>query len=65
MNIALVLSGGVGRRFGSDIPKQYCKLRGKPVIEYVLDGSKVEALVLALITISKVIIGKKDGKREE
>ncbi len=35
------------------------------LIEYVLDGSKVEALVLALITISKVIIGKKDGKREE
>lgn len=35
------------------------------LIEYVLDGSKLEALVLAAITIIKVITGKKTGEREE
>lgn len=35
------------------------------LIEYVLDGSKLEAFVLAAITIIKVITGKKTGEREE
>lgn len=38
MNISLILSGGVGKRFGADIPKQYCKINGKPVIDYVIEA---------------------------
>ncbi|NBI18021.1 hypothetical protein D1841_10480 [Neglecta sp. X4] len=52
MNIALVLSGGVGRRFGSDIPKQYCKLRGKPVIEYVLDVCRLSKVTDKIIIVA-------------
>lgn len=37
MNIALILSGGIGMRLGSDIPKQYIKINGKPVIFYCLE----------------------------
>lgn len=37
MNVGIILSGGVGKRFGGDIPKQYCNLCGKPVIQYVID----------------------------
>lgn len=37
MVIALVLSGGTGIRFGSDIPKQYIKVSGKPVINYCIE----------------------------
>ena len=37
MNIALILSGGTGTRIGSDIPKQYITVCGKPVIGYCLD----------------------------
>ena len=38
MNIGVILSGGSGSRFGSDIPKQYCLLAGKPVIQYISDA---------------------------
>lgn len=37
MNIALILSGGTGTRLGADIPKQYIKVEGKPVISYCID----------------------------
>lgn len=41
MNISLILSGGVGNRFGADIPKQYCLLKGRPVIEYAIDACRL------------------------
>lgn len=34
MNIALILAGGQGARMGSDVPKQFLPLYGKPVIMY-------------------------------
>ena len=40
MNIIIIMSGGVGNRFGANIPKQYCHLRGRPVIDYVIDAAK-------------------------
>lgn len=38
MNIVIVMSGGVGARFGAMIPKQYNLICGRPVIDYVLDA---------------------------
>lgn len=40
MNIIIIMSGGVGNRFGANIPKQYCLLKGRPVIDYVIDAAK-------------------------
>lgn len=37
MAIALILSGGTGTRLGTDIPKQYLKVNGKPIIFYCID----------------------------
>lgn len=37
MNVALILSGGTGTRLGLDIPKQYIKICGKPVISYCIE----------------------------
>ena len=37
MNIVLMLAGGVGVRMGANIPKQFIKVRGKPIIAYTLD----------------------------
>lgn len=34
MNVALILSGGTGTRLGSDIPKQYIEICGRPIISY-------------------------------
>jgi len=36
-NIAIILAGGTGNRFGLDIPKQFAKLAGKTIIEHTLD----------------------------
>lgn len=52
MNIVMIMSGGVGKRFGADIPKQYTKLKGRPVIDYVIDealGSKLMDRVLIVM----------------
>ncbi len=40
-NVVLIMSGGSGSRFGADKPKQYCDMKGRPVIEYVLDACKL------------------------
>ena len=36
-NIAVILSGGSGSRFGGSLPKQFTKLAGKAIIEYTID----------------------------
>ena len=37
MNIAIVLAGGTGTRVGADIPKQFIKVMGKPILAYTLE----------------------------
>ena len=37
MNVSMILAGGVGSRLGANIPKQYVKVRNKPVIAYTLE----------------------------
>lgn len=45
-NYAMILSGGTGTRLGADIPKQYLKVNGKMIIEYVLESiSSVSSIV--------------------
>ena len=36
MTTALILSGGTGVRMGGDIPKQYRKVKGRPVLVYCI-----------------------------
>ena len=36
-NIAIILAGGVGSRVGANIPKQFIKVLGRPVIDYTLE----------------------------
>jgi 2-C-methyl-D-erythritol 4-phosphate cytidylyltransferase len=38
MNRSVILSGGAGERFGSELPKQYHKLMGQEVIAYVIQA---------------------------
>lgn len=37
MNVAIVLSGGLGTRMNSTVPKQYIKVQDKMIISYVLE----------------------------
>lgn len=48
MNIAIVLSGGVGTRMGADIPKQYIRVSGKMLITYCLETLLAHPLVDAV-----------------
>ena len=52
MSWALVPAAGSGRRFGADIPKQYLRVAGKPLIEHALDAllshDAIEGVVVAL-----------------
>lgn len=52
MNIAIILSGGVGSRMGLDIPKQYILVNGKPVIGYCLEtflkNDRIDVLVVGV-----------------
>lgn len=36
MNVALILCGGVGNRFGGGLPKQYLPVAGRMCVEYVV-----------------------------
>lgn len=51
MNIVAILANGVGSRFGSNIPKQFHKVNGKMVIEYVIESvlasGKTDKIVIA------------------
>lgn len=37
MNIAVILAGGIGSRFGLDRPKQFMKVAGKTVLEHTVE----------------------------
>lgn len=51
MNIVSILANGVGARFGSNVPKQFHKVNGKMVIEYVietiLDSALADKIIIA------------------
>lgn len=37
-SIGIILAGGIGSRFGSNMPKQYCLINGKEMISYSIDA---------------------------
>lgn len=54
MNIALILSGGIGTRMGVDIPKQYLMVNGRPIISYAVDAfAKREDIDMIVVVIAE------------
>ena len=51
MNVVMLMAGGVGNRFGAKIPKQYIKLNGKPIIDYVIENVKKSKLVDKILVV--------------
>ncbi len=51
MNIALILSGGVGKRFAAGLPKQYNLVNGRPVIDYVIKACQNATLVDKIVVV--------------
>lgn len=52
-NIAVILSGGSGARFGGTLPKQFTKLAGRAVIEYTIDAFERTELIDEIIIVSQ------------
>jgi len=50
MNIAIILSGGIGSRMGFAIPKQYVEVEGKPIIAYSFEtfanNESIDAVII-------------------
>jgi len=51
-NIIMITAGGIGLRVGSDTPKQYLELCGKPVIEYVIDACKKSRIADSILVVA-------------
>lgn len=53
MNIAVILAGGVGKRVGAGIPKQFIEILGKPVLAYTIETfnrhSDVDAILIVCV----------------
>lgn len=52
-NIAVILSGGVGMRFGLPQPKQFAKLAGRAIIEYTIDVFEKSSAIDEVIVVSQ------------
>lgn len=48
MNIAIILAGGVGKRMGLSIPKQFVKINDKPILAYTLESFQSHPLIDAI-----------------
>lgn len=48
MNIAILLAGGIGKRLGAGIPKQFVELLGKPMILYAMEIYEKSSFIDAL-----------------
>lgn len=59
MNIAVILAGGSGTRMGSDIPKQFIDVYGKPLIIHTIESFDVNS------RIDKIVIACKEEWQED
>ncbi len=52
-NYVILLAGGVGKRMGGDIPKQFLEVQGKPIIVYTLEkfqqNPQIEKIVIVCV----------------
>lgn len=51
--VAIILAGGSGARFGSDIPKQFTKLAGRTILERTIDTFEKSDSIDEIIIVSK------------
>jgi len=51
-NIAIILAGGSGNRFASDLPKQFSKIENKTILEYSIDAFEQNKQIDEIIVVS-------------
>ncbi len=59
---ALIVAGGTGSRMGTDIPKQFLELSGKPVIAYTIEAFEKSDFIdeIVIVTLEEYIVYCKD-----
>lgn len=66
MNIAIILSGGIGSRMGLEIPKQYVEVNGKPILIFCLQTflfhNNIDAIVIVVSPAWKEYVAKNIDK---
>lgn len=50
-NYVIILAGGIGKRMGSDIPKQFLEIRGKPIITYSIENFQINPQIEKIVVI--------------
>ncbi len=50
-NYVILLAGGVGKRMGTDIPKQFLDVNGKPIIVYSIENFQRNAQIEAILIV--------------
>ena len=53
MNIGIILAGGSGTRMGSDIPKQFIDIYGKPMIVHTIESFDINPEIDRIIVVCK------------
>lgn len=52
-NYVILLAGGIGKRMGADIPKQFLEVEGKPIIVYTIENfqrnPQIEKIVVVCV----------------
>lgn len=51
MNVAVILAGGIGRRLGAKIPKQFIEVLGKPVLAYTIEAFEQHPEIDAILVV--------------
>jgi len=51
-NIAVILAGGSGNRFGTDIPKQFLKIDNKTILEYSIEAFQRNININEILVVS-------------
>ena len=50
-NYVILLAGGVGKRMGSDVPKQFLEVNGKPIIVYSIENFQRNPLIEKIVVV--------------
>lgn len=52
-NVAVILAGGNGSRFGADMPKQFLVIAGKMIIEHTIEAFERHPLIDEIVLVSR------------
>ena len=50
-NYVVLLAGGVGKRMGADIPKQFMEVKGKPIIVHTIEAFQRNSQIAEIVVV--------------